>query len=253
MPKQRIPEKVAERFAKAKSVAVLTGAGVSAESGISTFRGEDGTWSKVNIEEVATPQAFARDPLKVWEYYDQRRITVAKVEPNNAHLALAAMERHFDHFTLITQNVDDLHKKAGSKNIIELHGNIWKVLDTVTGEAIWNYEAPLKEIPPKSPEGNMVRPGVVWFGEMLPPGAIEEAAREAGDCEIFLVVGTSAVVQPAASLPFYAKRAGALVLEFTLQPTEITDFVDHSFFGKAGETLPPFLELIGETLDQDPR
>jgi len=151
-----IPQRVAERFVSAKRVAVLTGAGVSAESGIDTFRGEDGTWSKVNIEEVATPQGFARDPEKVWRWYDSRRVGLTRVKPNPAHLALAAMERHFDHFALITQNVDGLHRAAGSENVIELHGNIWEVIDTLTGEREFNYEAPLQQIPISSaPE---------WFG-----------------------------------------------------------------------------------------
>ena len=248
MVKQSIPERVAGRFASARRVAVLTGAGVSAESGLETFRGPDGTWGKVNIEEVATPQAFARDPVKVWNWYDSRRTGFKKVEPNPAHLALAAMERHFEHFALVTQNIDGLHKKAGSRNIIELHGNIWEVRDSETGEVSVDERAPLPEIPPRSAAGSLLRPNVVWFGEMLPPGVMEAAALEAESCEVFLVVGTSAVVQPAASLPLLARRAGALLLEFTLQPTEISDFADHSFYGKAGETLPPFLELIGESL-----
>jgi NAD-dependent deacetylase len=244
----RIPKDIRERFTSAKRVAVLTGAGVSAESGVETYRGQDGTWSKVRIDEVATPQAFTRDPLKVWRYYNERRVYLAKVNPNPAHFALAAMERHFENFVLITQNVDGLHAKAGSKNIIELHGNLWKVIDTATGEESFNYEAPFEEIPPRSNDGHLLRPGVVWFGEMLPEGAMERAGDAASGCEVFLVVGTSAVVYPAAALPLYAKRAGAMVLEFTLQPTEISDLVDHSFQGKAGETLPPFLELIGESI-----
>ncbi len=248
MVKQTIPERVAGRFASARRVAVLTGAGVSAESGLETFRGPDGTWGKVNIEEVATPQAFARDPVKVWNWYDSRRTGFKEVKPNPAHLALAAMEMHFEHFALVTQNIDGLHKQAGSRNIIELHGNIWEVRDTESGEVSVDERTPLPEIPPRSADGNLLRPNVVWFGEMLPPGVMEAAAREAESCEVFLVVGTSAVVQPAASLPILARRAGALLLEFTLQPTEISDFVDHSFYGKAGETLPPFLELIGESL-----
>jgi NAD-dependent deacetylase len=245
MKAESIPEKLADRFAAARRVAVLTGAGVSAESGVDTFRGEDGTWSKVNIEDVATPQAFARDPARVWAWYDERRVKLKQIEPNPAHRALAEMERRFPNFALITQNIDGLHAKAGSHNIIELHGNIWEVRDTVTGEIGVLDDAPLSQIPPRNSKGNLLRPNVVWFGEMLPQGAMEAAAREAGACDLFLVVGTSAVVQPAASLPFIAKRAGALVLEFTLHWTEISEFVDHTFLGKAGETLPPFLELLG--------
>lgn len=246
-----IPERIAERFAAADSVAVLTGSGISAESGIETFRGEDGTWSKVNIEEVATPQAFERDPAKVWQWYDYRRTKLKSVEPNPAHYALAAMERHFKHFTLITQNVDNLHRRAGSENIIELHGNIWEVIDTVTGQREFNHEAPFDEIPPHNSRGNLIRPGVVWFGEMLPHGAMESASRAAQTCDVFLVVGTSAVVQPAASLPLFAKRAGAMVLEFTLDYTVISDAVDHTFIGRAGETIPPFLNILSAELTEE--
>ena len=246
MADEKIPRHVADRFAAAKRLAVLTGAGVSAESGVETFRGEDGTWSKVNVEDVATPQAFERDPAKVWQWYDLRRDKLKSIEPNPAHYALAAMEQHFPHFALITQNIDGLHKRAGSKNIIELHGNIWEVRDTVTDEITVLREAPLKELPPRNDKGHMLRPNVVWFGEMLHPGVMEAAAREAETCEVFLVVGTSAVVQPAASLPIIAKRSRAMVLEFTLHRTEISDFVDHTFLGKAGKTLPPLLDLISK-------
>jgi len=207
-----IPEDIARRFAQASSVVVLTGAGVSAESGMETFRGADGTWSKVNVQEVATPQAFERDPVKVWEWYDSRRTALKDIKPNAAHYALVAIELHFEHFVLITQNLYNLHRQAGSGSIIELHGNIWQVRDTVTGEIIEFREAPLKQIPPRSAEGNLLRPNVVWFGEMLPPGSIEASIKEAESCDVFLVVGTSAVVQPAASFPVYALRAGAMVL-----------------------------------------
>lgn len=239
-----IPDFVAERFTSSRRVAALTGAGVSAESGVDTFRGPDGTWSKVKIEEVATPQAFSKDPSGVWSWYDQRRVKLATIEPNPAHYALAEMDRHFEEFSLITQNIDGLHKKAGSRNIIELHGNIWRVRNTRTGELAENLEAPLKDIPPYSDEGDLLRPDVVWFGEMLPPGAIEASIAAAESCELFLVIGTSAIVQPAASLPFYAQRAGALVVEVTLHPTEITRLVDHSFIGKAGEILPLLVGLL---------
>jgi NAD-dependent deacetylase len=223
---------------------VLTGAGVSAECGIETFRGEDGTWSKVNIEDVATLEGFMRDPGQVWRWYDERRIQISKVEPNPAHFALAGMEDIYSEFTLITQNIDGLHERAGSRNIIELHGNIWGVIDMETGEKSRLEEVPLREYPPRSRDGNLLRPDVVWFGEMLPEGALEKSFAAANCCDVCLVVGTSAVVQPAATIPLIAKRAGAYVVEFTLQPTEITGLVDHTFYGKAGETLPVILESI---------
>ena len=246
MKSSEIPSPVVERFKSARSVVVLTGAGISAESGIETFRGKDGTWNKVNVNEVATPEGFAADPVKVWEWYDYRRTKLNEVGPNAAHISLARMEEHFDDFTLVTQNVDGLHRRAGSKNIVELHGNIWDVIDTVTGERCEWLEAPLKQNPPYNEKGNLIRPGVVWFGEMLPEGAFETSLLAAQRADICLVIGTSAVVQPAASIPLYARRAGAMVLEFTLQPTEITGAVDYSFQGKAGETLPPFLEIINK-------
>ena len=249
MKSGQIPKAIANAFTSARHVVVLTGAGVSSESGVDTFRGADGLWNKVNIEEVATPQGFARDSVKVWKWYDMRRTKLKEIRPNPAHYALARMEEHFEHFVLVTQNVDGLHAIAGSKDIVELHGNIWNVIDVETGEVTENFEAPLEKIPPSNDAGNMIRPGVVWFGEMLPPGVLERSFAEAEKCDLCLVVGTSAFVQPAASIPLIAKRAGATVLEFTLQETELTHLVDHSFLGKAGETLPPFLELIGKELD----
>lgn len=240
-----ITDDIRAAFANAKSMVVLTGAGVSAESGIDTFRGEDGAWSKVNVEEVATPEGFERDPVKVWEWYDYRRTRLKEVSHNAAHEAIAAFEKEFEDFTLITQNVDGLHYRAGSRNIIELHGNIWEVIDTKTGERTINETAPFPSLPPYNEAGNMLRPGVVWFGEMLPPGAMERAVEAAKRADICLVVGTSAYVQPAASIPMYAKGEGAMVLEFNLQPSELANYMDHNFKGKAGDTLPRFRELLG--------
>lgn len=244
MGERTIPEHISERLRKARRGAVLTGAGVSAESGIDTFRGVDGTWSKVNIYEVATPEGFAKDPEKVWQWYESRRIKIAEVQPNPAHLALAKMEDHLEEFSLITQNIDGLHRLAGTKNVIELHGNIWRMKDVETNTVVENRQVPLPAIPPLTKEGRLLRPDVVWFGELLPSDALQAAIAAASTCDLFLVVGTSAVVHPAAMLPIYAKQAGALVLEFNTEPTEITDLVDYSFFGKAGETLPPFLDLL---------
>jgi NAD-dependent deacetylase len=200
----------------------------------------------VNIEDVATVRGFQRDPALVWQWYDKRRVEIATAQPNAAHLALAQLEDCYDRFTLVTQNIDGLHKRAGSRNIIELHGNIWKVLDTVTGEVTELLEVPLKSCPPKNEKGHLLRPAVVWFGEMLPPGALEASIMAAQRCDLCLVVGTSAFVQPAASIPIYAKNGGATVIEFTLQPTDLTGLVDFTCLGKAGETLPPLLDLVRE-------
>lgn len=240
-----IPPAIVDRLRSARRFAVLTGAGVSAESGIDTFRGADGSWSKVNIEEVATPQGFARDPRKVWAWYNERRINIAASHPNPAHHALARLERHAGQFTLVTQNIDGLHRVAGSLNVIEIHGNIWTVIDTVTGEYAEHREVPLRELPPHNAAGHLLRPAVVWFGESLPQGALETGIAAARACDVCLVVGTSAVVFPAASIPLYAKQAGALLLEFNLEPTELSDIADHVFLGKAGEHLPRLLEEMG--------
>jgi NAD-dependent deacetylase len=246
MKNVQIPDDVKRAYKAARNIIILTGAGVSAESGIDTFRGEDGAWSKVNVEEVATPQGFKRDPKKVWEWYDFRRTKLLTCKPNPAHYAIAELEEEFDNFTLVTQNVDGLHQRAGAENVIEIHGNIWEVIDTETQERYIDETAPFPELPPYNKKGHLLRPGVVWFGEMLPEGAMERAVEAASRADICLVVGTSAYVQPAASIPMYAKKAGAMVLEFNLDPSELSGYVDHSFQGKAGETLPRFRELMAE-------
>ncbi|MGB7294612.1 MAG: NAD-dependent deacylase [Candidatus Aminicenantales bacterium] len=226
-------------------IAVLTGAGISAESGIPTFRGEDGLWKKFRAEELATPQAFYRDPALVWQWYDWRRGIIASKEPNAGHLALARWENHFPHFVLITQNVDGLHRRAGSQDVLELHGNIWEVRCTKEGTIAENYESPLKSIPPLCPAcGSMLRPNVVWFGESLPAETLEEAYAASASCDLMFVIGTSAFVQPAASLPLLAAQRGVPVVEVNPVPTPLTSSADFVFQGKAGEILP----LINERL-----
>jgi NAD-dependent deacetylase len=230
---------VCELLGKANRVAALTGAGISAECGIPTFRGEDGLWRKYRAEELATPSAFHRDPKLVWEWYDWRRGIIAPVEPNPGHKVLAQWEKIFPEFTLITQNIDGLHGKSGSKNILELHGNIWKMRCTEEGTVIENLDSPLKEIPPHCPScGALLRPHVVWFGESLSSTILQRAFLLSSQCELMLVIGTSAVVQPAASLPLSAAEAGAKVVEINLNPTPLTPYVDISFTGKSGEILP---------------
>jgi len=219
-------------------VAVLTGAGISAESGIPTFRGAGGLWRQYRAEDLATPEAFARDPRLVWEWYDWRRGLIAAAQPNAGHVALAELERRARHFTLITQNVDGLHDRAGSRNILKLHGDIWTVRCLGCGREQRDERVPLPELPPRCGCGALLRPGVVWFGEMLPPGvweAAEAAARKAG---VFLVVGTSAVVYPAAGLAWTAKAAGAKVIEVNLEETPFSAHTDCSLRGRAGDLLP---------------
>lgn len=235
---EKITPGLIDKIKKSKRVAILTGAGISAESGVPTFRGKDGLWKQYRAEELATPYAFESNPTLVWEWYDWRRGIIQPLSPNAAHYALAKMEEYFENFTLITQNVDGLHQKAGSKNVIELHGNIWKMQCVSEKYIIENYETPLKEIPPKCKCNSLMRPYIVWFGETLHPGTFESAIEAVNTCEILLVIGTSAIVQPAASLPIIAQESGAFVVEINVEPTPLTPMVDLSLQGKAAETLP---------------
>ncbi len=229
---------------KAKRVAVLTGAGISAESGVPTFRGEEGLWKKFRAEELATVDAFMANPELVWEWYLYRRELMDKVKPNPGHYALAEMEKHYGDFTLITQNVDGLHRRAGSENILELHGNITlnKCFDCnqpYDGKVdLSGGELPHCEC------GGRIRPDVVWFGELLPAQAINGAFEASQKADLFFSIGTSAIVHPAASLPMEAKRHGACLVEVNLEPTSLTAIADFSFQGKSGEILPRIMELI---------
>ena len=232
-----------ERLSRARRVAVLTGAGVSAESGVPTFRGADGLWRRHRAEDLATPEAFQRDPKLVWEWYDWRRQLVARCEPNPAHQAIAHLERQFPEFLLITQNVDGLHPRAGSVRMVELHGSLWRVRCLAEGKTTEHLEVPLPSLPPRCGCGGLLRPDVVWFGEPLPEQALQRAFRAAETSDVFLVVGTSAVVQPAASLPAIARRHGAYVVEVNLEPTDLSSRADESHHGKAGEILPRLLGI----------
>ena len=223
-------------------VAVLTGAGVSAESGIPTFRGAGGLWREHRPEDLATPEAFRRDPTLVWEWYDWRRGRIGDARPNPAHEALAAWEAHAGSFDLITQNIDGLHAAAGSRHPIELHGSIWRTRCTGCGEVSEDRSVPLPEIPPSC--GNcsaLLRPDVVWFGESLDPDILAAAVEAASRCELFLVAGTSSVVQPAASLATIALQSGAVVVEVNPERTPLTPLATHHLAGKAGVWLPGLL------------
>ncbi|MCB2191635.1 MAG: NAD-dependent deacylase [Deltaproteobacteria bacterium] len=228
----------AQRLAQADKVAVLTGAGISAESGVPTFRGADGLWEKYRPEDLATPQAFARDPELVWRWYHWRRGLIAECFPNPAHQALVNMEKRVASFTLITQNVDGLHRLAGSRNILEVHGNLWMVRCTACGTLYEQRELDLPPRPACRECGGFLRPHVVWFGESLDSRILEAAWQAAAQCQVMLVVGTSAVVQPAAGLASVAKQAGAFVIEVNLEPTPNSREVDVSLMGKAGEIMP---------------
>ncbi|MBZ5617894.1 MAG: NAD-dependent deacylase [Acidobacteriia bacterium] len=234
-------EQAREWLAQADSVAVLTGAGISAESGIPTFRGAGGLWKEHKPEELATAEAFARDPRLVWEWYNWRREAIAKAAPNAGHRALVQLEIRKPRFTLITQNVDGLHDLAGNGKILKLHGDIWRMRCTSCGANWPNRRVPLPKIPPHCACGGLARPGVVWFGEPLPDGMMKEAEHAAGAAQVFLVVGTSAVVYPAASLIPYARHAGAKVVEINTEPTAVSATVDCALQGPAGELLPKLL------------
>jgi NAD-dependent deacetylase len=234
-------------LAASNSVCVLTGAGISRESGVPTFRGEDGLWRKYRAEDLATPEAFARDPMLVWEWYGWRRELISRAEPNAAHVALVEIEarlaaRTSGHFTLITQNVDGLHELAGSRNVVRLHGSIWHLRCSRCGEGSGHEDrrVPLDPFPPRCERAGcnaLLRPAVVWFGESLPAAEWQWATLAAAHSDLFLVVGTSALVYPAASLPWAAKQAGARLVEINPDPTPLSDLADCVLRGPAAEVL----------------
>ena len=226
---------------QARSVAVLTGAGVSEESGVPTFRGKQGLWRQYRPEDLATAEAFDRDPRLVWEWYNWRRSLVAKAHPNPGHYALADLEQRIPNFTLVSQNVDDLHEQAGSRNVLKIHGDIWLVRCTGCGRQHVDPRPSLPDIPPRCHCGGLLRPGVVWFGEELPTGIWCRALEAARTADLFLVIGTSAVVYPAASLVKVARQAGARVVEFNIAETVITNEIDAFHGGPCGELLPRLL------------
>jgi NAD-dependent deacetylase len=228
----------------AQSVVVSTGAGVSAESGVPTFRGEHGLWKKFRPEELATFEAFQANPKLVWEWYHYRREIINKINPNPGHYAIAEMASLFDNFQLVTQNIDDLHRLAGSKDIVELHGNIKRNRCLDCGDI--SYDEEFEKFPPLCKCGGRLRPDVVWFGEMLPAGAIEKAFTVSRKCDLLFTVGTSGVVQPAASLPPTARQHGAFVVEVNIEATELTFVVDQHLRGKSGEVLPEVVKKIKE-------
>jgi NAD-dependent deacetylase len=231
----------AERLRAARSVLALTGAGVSAESGVPTFRGPGGLWRQFRFEDLATPEAFARDPKLVWEWYAWRRETIARLAPNAAHVALAAMERRLPGFRLATQNVDGLHAAAGSRRVLELHGSLWRTRCTACRQSAEDRRVPLPELPPRCACGTLLRPDVTWFGEPLPQGAVAEAVAAARSAEVVLVVGSSQLVYPAAGLPEIAQARGAFVIEVNTEPTPLTPAADVSLRGTAADLVPALL------------
>ena len=241
----RIPEGVAERLACADILAVLTGAGISAESGIPTFREADGFWEKDDPMTLATLDAFRRDPERVWRWYDERRQNILAAKPNPAHQALADLEKAYDHYLLTTQNIDGLHARAGSRKMVELHGNIWRARCTRDDTISPLEQCPLEEIPPSCPEcGHPLRPDVVWFEEPIPQDEYARAFETAYGCDAMLVVGTSAMVYPAANIPLVAKHNGAFVVEINTKKTSISTMIDRTILGSAAEVLPVLVEKV---------
>lgn len=226
-------------LARAGRLTVLTGAGVSAASGVPTFRGAGGLWRTFRAEDLATPGAFARDPALVWQWYDWRRSLIAACQPNRAHEILAAWSRTRPAFVLLTQNVDGLHERAGTEHLTRLHGSIWTLrCCNECGAAPWsNLDVPLRPLPPRCPScSGMARPGVVWFGEALDPMDLARADQAAA-CDVFMMVGTSAVVHPAAGLVNIARARGASVIEINPEATPASDMVDVSLRGPAEAML----------------
>ena len=241
-----IPDQIIEALGDSKvSVVVSTGAGVSAESGVPTFRSAGGFWKEARAETLATPEAFLDDPSLVWEWYESRRAKIAEIEPNPGHFEIARWEKHYEQFTLITQNVDGLHRLAGSSQPIELHGNI--MLSKCHGCGAMAGEAglgPGGEIP-KCECGGLIRPNVVWFGELLPEAALQKAWDACSRGRVFLSVGTSGAVQPAASLANVARQAGAFLIEINPEETEISYIFDAVVRHPSGIALPVIGRLLG--------
>jgi len=223
-------------------VVALTGSGISAESGVPTFReAQTGLWERYDPQELATPEAFARDSRLVWEWYEWRRNLVAEAEPNPGHRALSELESRILDFTLVTQNVDGLHERAGSRNVIELHGNILRSKCSLEHEVAQPEEHD-DSVPPRCARcGAFLRPDVVWFGEMLPAGALEAASEAARECDFFLSIGTSSLVYPAAALPYEAVENGATLVEINPMETPLTPHADYALRGPSGEILPQLL------------
>ncbi|MFH2202290.1 MAG: NAD-dependent deacylase [Elusimicrobiota bacterium] len=232
-----------EKLASARRPCALAGAGLSAESGVPTFRGAQGLWKRYRPEELASPAAFARDPKLVWEWYDWRRGLIAETAPNPGHRALAEIEKRCPDFWLITQNVDGLSRLAGSRRALELHGNIWRLRCTGCAESREDRRTPLPELPPICEKcSSLLRPDIVWFGESLPPEVIGQAFTAAREADLFLVIGTAGAVEPAASLARLAKANGAYVVEINPDETSLSAVCDLALRGKSGEILPRLLD-----------
>lgn len=241
----RIPDDLIRYLRKAERGVALTGAGVSQESGLRTFRdAQTGLWEQYKPTDLASPEAFARDPNLVWDWYAWRREAIKGVRPNPGHYALVDMARHLPDFSLITQNVDGLHRMAGSPLVIELHGNLQRVKCSSCGQQVETWDEAVDDVPRCEACGGLLRPDVVWFGEPLPRAELESAVEAARSCHVFFSIGTSGLVQPAASLAYAARHRGAVVVEINAEPTPLTEKVDFALHGKSGEILPALVQAV---------
>ncbi|HEX2866204.1 MAG TPA: NAD-dependent deacylase [Ignavibacteriales bacterium] len=245
-----------EVLKEAERVVFFTGAGISAESGISTFRGTDGIWNKLKPEELANFDAFLKNPDRVWEWYQYRRHIIHNSKPNPAHLAIAEMQNCFKDAVVVTQNVDNLHRRAGSLKVYELHGNIER---NYCIECRTPYNSPDfasapedNKVPRCQKCGGLIRPDIVWFGEMLPGEDYSRSEDAAEKCDVMFAIGTSAVVYPAARIPLLAKRLGAFLVEINLEETELSPMADYVLLGKAGEILPEILQEVKKIKGKTP-
>ncbi len=231
------------KLKESKRIVFFTGAGISAESGIPTFRGKDGIWNKLRPEELVNFNAFMRNPQMVWEWYNHRKKIIHESKPNAGHQAIAEMQELFEDVTVVTQNIDNLHRRAGSKKIFELHGNIERNF-CIKCRTFYNEELNFSEGVPKCKCGGLIRPDVVWFGEYLPEDQFSGGEKAALNSDMFFVVGTSAIVYPAAGLVYTAKRAGSFIVEVNIEETEVSSACDASFYGEAGKILPAIVEQL---------
>lgn len=242
---------IAQRIRSSSRLTVLTGAGVSAASGVPTFRGRDGLWKSYSPQELATPEAFRRDPRLVWEWYNWRRELISKCEPNQAHHVLSRWSRRYPGFTLVTQNVDGLHEAAGTDNVVRFHGSIWEVFcwnNCPTSPRRWvDRTVPFIELPPSCPYcGGLIRPGVVWFGEGIDPEVLRRS-KSAARCDVFITIGTSSLVYPAAGLAGEAHGQGAFTVEINLEPTPASGVVDFPIQAPAETALQQIEAALAES------
>ena len=237
-------KQVADKLRNAEKLVFVTGAGISQESGIPTFRGKDGLWRKYDAMKLATIDAFYEDPKLVWEWYEERRQNILAAKPNRGHEAIAELEKH-KQVHVLTQNIDGLHQRAGSKQVYELHGSIITIKCTVC-DFKDKITSSLSELPPLCKCGNILRPDVVWFGEPLPQDVWQDAMVQASSCDVMIVVGTSLVVSPANLLPVYAKQNGATVIEVNLEETPMSSSMDLSLRSSAAKALPELISLVSK-------